>query len=92
MEHTVSRQYVDHARTVLRWLPEVADLVMAGTKPLSEAYAEALQKKQSQNSDAQRVIPFRARAIELEDNTRAHSPTTRRARRDSRRFARPRRI
>ena len=29
----VSNEYVKHARTVLRWLPEIADRVMAGTTP-----------------------------------------------------------
>jgi hypothetical protein len=29
---------VSQARTVLKWLPQIADQVMAGTKPLNEAY------------------------------------------------------
>ena len=36
----VSSQYVTHARTVLKWLPELADRVLAGTSSLNEAYAD----------------------------------------------------
>jgi ParB-like nuclease domain len=37
----LSRQYIGQARTVLRVLPEAADLVLAGTKSLNDAYREA---------------------------------------------------
>lgn len=63
----VSSEYVKHARTVLRWLPEIADLVMAGTKPLSEAYADAQQFKVDQDSETQRLARLRERAPELAD-------------------------
>jgi hypothetical protein len=37
--------YVSQARTVLAWLPQAADAVLAGTKPLGEAYAEATKAR-----------------------------------------------
>lgn len=62
-----SRQYVDHARTVLRCLPELADAVLAGTKPLHEAYAEAQKTKADLDSDVKRQARLRERAPDLAD-------------------------
>jgi hypothetical protein len=66
IEH-VSRQYVDHARTVLSWLPQVADAVLAGTKSLGEAYEEAQTVKAGQDSEAARLTRLRERASDLAD-------------------------
>lgn len=63
----VSRQYVDHARTVLRWLPEIADLVMAGTKPLNDAYQEAQRLKEQSDAEPKRLERLRDRASDLAD-------------------------
>ena len=62
-----SRQYVDHARTVLRWLPELADHVLAGTKPLNEAYAEAQRLKEQADDEPPRLARLRERAPDLAD-------------------------
>ena len=49
----VSAEYVKHARTVLHWLPVVADQVLAGSKPLNEAYQDAQRlKSEADNGDA----------------------------------------
>jgi ParB-like nuclease domain len=63
----VSTEYVSHARTVLRWVPELADLVMAGTKPLNEAYAEAQRLKEQADAEPQRLARLRGRASDLAD-------------------------
>jgi hypothetical protein len=63
----VSGNYVTHARTVLRWMPEIADMVMAGTKPLNEAYTEAQRLKEQADSEPARLARLRERAPDLAD-------------------------
>jgi hypothetical protein len=62
-----SQGKVSEARTVLRWLPELADLVMAGTKPLNEAYAEAQRLKEQADAEPPRLELLRERAADLAD-------------------------
>jgi hypothetical protein len=61
----VSSQYITEARTVLRWLPEIADGVMAGTKPLNDAYAEAKRLKEQEDAEPRRLERLRERAPDL---------------------------
>jgi hypothetical protein len=63
----VDAGYVSHARTVLRWLPEIAEAVMAGTKPLNEAYAEAQRLKEQADAEPARLDRLRSRAADLAD-------------------------
>ena len=37
----ISAERVSHARTILRYAPDLADNVLAGVMPLDTAYAEA---------------------------------------------------
>jgi hypothetical protein len=62
-----SSRYLGEARTVLACLPEAADAVLAGTKPLSEAYAEAIKARESLDSEARRLDRLRERAPDLAD-------------------------
>ena len=57
--------YVSHARTVLKWLPEIADLVMAGTKPLNDAYQEAQRLKEQADAEPKRAGLSRPRVSAL---------------------------
>jgi hypothetical protein len=66
IEH-VSRQYVDHARTVLAALPQAADAVLAGTKSLNDAYAEAMEARADLESEAKRITRLKQRAPDLGD-------------------------
>jgi hypothetical protein len=50
---------VSEARTVLRWLPQIADHVLAGTKPLNEAYAEAQRLKEQADAEPPRLARLR---------------------------------
>jgi len=63
----VSGQYLTEARTVLHWVPELADRVMAGTKPLNEAYVEAQRLKDQAESEPRRLERLRERAPDLAD-------------------------
>jgi hypothetical protein len=65
-EHT-NAGTISQARTVLAWLPQVADAVLAGAKSLGEAYAEAQAVKTSQDSEVQRLERLRERAPDLAD-------------------------
>jgi hypothetical protein len=58
---------VSQARTVIKWLPEIADLVMAGTKPLNEAYQEAQRLKEQADAEPKRLERLRERASDLAD-------------------------
>jgi hypothetical protein len=60
-----SAQYISHARTVLRWLPEIADHVLAGTTPLNEAYAEAQRLKEQADAEPLRLTRLRQHAPDL---------------------------
>ncbi|MDP9355686.1 MAG: hypothetical protein M3R02_10485 [Chloroflexota bacterium] len=42
--------YVSRARSVIEHAPELVDAVMVGTVPLSDAYAEAKQRKEAKES------------------------------------------
>lgn len=64
---TLSGAAISQARTVLRWLPEIADLVMAGTKPLNEAYQDAQRLKEQADAEPQRLARLRSRASDLAD-------------------------
>jgi ParB/Sulfiredoxin domain len=64
---SISGTAISQARTVLRWLPELADLVMAGSKPLNEAYAEAHRLKEQADGEAPRLARLRERAPDLAD-------------------------
>lgn len=66
-DQIVASAYVSQARTVLRWLPEIADLVMAGTKPLNEAYQEAHRLKEQADAEPPRLDRLRERAPDLAD-------------------------
>ncbi len=46
----VQESRISEARSVLRYAPELAEAVMAGTVPLSDAYAEAKQRKEAKAS------------------------------------------
>lgn len=59
----ISRANLSRARTVLRWLPVIADLVMAGTKSLHAAYAEAQRLKKLAMTSAKENLE-RVRAAE----------------------------
>jgi hypothetical protein len=63
----VSSEYVKHARTVLAWLPQIADAVLAGNKPLGEAYQEAQRLKEQADAEPQRLARLWARAADLAD-------------------------
>jgi hypothetical protein len=62
-----SRQYVGYARTVLRWVPELADRVLAGTTPLNDAYAEAQRLKEQADAEPPRLARLREHAPDLAD-------------------------
>jgi hypothetical protein len=62
---SISGTGVSQARTVLRWLPEIADLVMAGTRHLNEAYAEARRLKEQADGEGPRLARLRERAPDL---------------------------
>jgi vacuolar-type H+-ATPase subunit I/STV1 len=64
---SVSAGKVSEARAVLRWLPEIAELVMAGTKPLDEAYQEAQRLKEQADAEPKRLERLRRRAPDLAD-------------------------
>lgn len=66
-EFEVAAGYVSQARVVLRWLPEIADLVMAGTKPLNEAYQDAQRLKEQADAEPKRLERLRERAADLAD-------------------------
>lgn len=66
-ELDVATGAVSEARTVLRWVPEIAELVMAGTKPLNEAYAEAQRLKEQADAEPKRLERLRVRAPDLAD-------------------------
>lgn len=61
----VAPSYVREARAVLRWLPELADLVLAGTKPLNEAYQETQRLKEQTEAEPARLERLRDRAPDL---------------------------
>lgn len=61
----IAPAYVSQARTVLRWLPEIADLVMAGSKPLNDAYQDAQRLKEQAEAEPPRLERLRGRAPEL---------------------------
>lgn len=63
----VSGGYVRQARTVLQWVPELADRVLAGTTPLNDAYAEAQRLKDQADAEPKRLEKLRARAADLAD-------------------------
>lgn len=63
----VSLTGISKARTVLRWLPEIAAKVLAGTKPLDEAYQEAQWVKDSADGEGERLVRLRERAPDLAD-------------------------
>jgi hypothetical protein len=47
-KHTgVDRRYVDHAAVVLKYAEHLAAAVIAGTLPLNDAYAKALERKRA---------------------------------------------
>ena len=46
-EGFIAGGYISQARTVLRWLPELADHVLAGTTPLNEPEGADVQREQS---------------------------------------------
>jgi hypothetical protein len=48
-------------------LPAAADAVLAGTKPLGEAYAEAIKARDDLDSEARRLDRLRQRAPDLAD-------------------------
>lgn len=64
---SVSGSAVSQARLVLRLLPTVADAVLAGSKPLAEAYAEAQAIKAAQASEGSRLARLRDIAPDLAD-------------------------
>jgi hypothetical protein len=59
--------YVSQARTVLSWLPQVANAVLAGTKSLAEAYQEAQRLKEQADAEPKRFERLRERASDLAD-------------------------
>ncbi len=70
----VQESRISEARSVLRYAPELAEAVMAGTVPLNDAYAEAKQRKEAKASreeqakrDARDLALLRASAPDLAD-------------------------
>jgi hypothetical protein len=55
-----SRTLRTQARFVFANLPEVAQLVLAGTKPLGVAFAEAESIRQAAQGDEARMVPMQA--------------------------------
>jgi hypothetical protein len=62
-----SIQYISQARTVLKWTPEIAAAVLAGTKPLNEAYEEAKALKERADELPARLKRLRELAPDLAD-------------------------
>lgn len=62
-----SQGKISEARTVLRWIPELADRVLAGTTPLDEAYAEAQRLKKQADEEPPRLARLREQAPDLAD-------------------------
>jgi hypothetical protein len=62
-----SSRYVREARTVLEWTPEVAKKVIAGQKPLNEAYTEVLVLKERAEAVPVRLAKVRETAPDLAD-------------------------
>lgn len=60
-----SPQLLSHARTVLRHTPEVSRQVLAGNKPLSEAYSQAIALSQETESEAAQIERLRQNAPDL---------------------------
>lgn len=65
--HDVDRSYVSQARTVLRFLPEIAHEVMAGKIPLNDAYVSAQRVKEQADGEPKRLQRLRERAPDLAD-------------------------
>jgi len=63
----MNRSRVVHASTVLTYAPDLTDAVMAGSLPLSDAYAEARTRKIAAESTDARMARLRAEAPDLAD-------------------------
>ncbi|MFB4280788.1 ParB/RepB/Spo0J family partition protein [Nonomuraea sp. MTCD27] len=63
----VSQQYVGHAQVVLKFAPDLADAVSAGTKPLNEAYEVARERKREKDALNSDIALLRAEAADLAD-------------------------
>src|SRR6266545_4289048 len=61
----LSSEYLKQARTVLKQLPEMADLVLAGVMPLNEAYEKAQEFQQQTESEPKRLARLRESAPDL---------------------------
>jgi hypothetical protein len=61
----VSGGYVRQARTVLRYAPEYKAAVLAGGKKLSDAYDEAVKRRDAGNTDAEQMEWLKSVAPEL---------------------------
>ena len=61
----VSAEYVGHASLVLKYAPELVDSVIAGKRPLNEAYAEAQKRKEDAASDEFKSARLRKEAPDL---------------------------
>jgi hypothetical protein len=51
----ISAGKLSEARTVLKYLPELAKAVLVGPKPLSTAYEEAIAERDTRNSDENKL-------------------------------------
>jgi ParB-like chromosome segregation protein Spo0J len=63
--HSISAAAVAFADVVLAHAPDIADLVVSGTKPLNEAYEEARKRKRDAASDEAKMAKLRASRPDL---------------------------
>jgi hypothetical protein len=61
--------YINHADVVLEYAPDLADAVLAGTKPLNGAYAEAQKRKADAESDDAKMKALRRDAPDLAEQS-----------------------
>jgi hypothetical protein len=62
-----STMRLSQARTVLRFAPELVDLVLDGSKGLDEAYKKACERKEQEQLTASRMKTLRQQAPDLAD-------------------------
>ncbi len=62
-----NKNQISRARTVIEWTPDVASEVLAGVKPLNEAYKDALKRKANSDGLPERLKRLRTIAPDLAD-------------------------